>query len=253
VSVALDRRALCRVETAPPACWSRRRTRSRRRRPPDCRELVAKAPARSPRACSSSRVRAADCASSRVEAAAGSRVDGDSALAVAATAAVARALGASSAPRSCCGWPARRRERAGRRDEDGTTRPRGRRPRRRARRQARREGARRRSRPDRGGAAAGRRGEAGGRAGGLRRSRAPGSWTRGRARSSRSSEELVALSEQEAREAGDGRLRRGAQRVAGRRARRGGAARVAAQGRLVAVWAPRGSRGRGVARRCARP
>ncbi|HEY7924864.1 MAG TPA: hypothetical protein VII62_16870, partial [Vicinamibacteria bacterium] len=94
VSIALDRRAECRVETDAPGVVIEAKDALTKTAAADVAELVAKAPGSiAARVLELADVRSALRVVTEWKLPAGSGVDGDSALAVAATAAVARILG----------------------------------------------------------------------------------------------------------------------------------------------------------------
>ena len=249
VSVALDRRALCRVETGGSGVVLEAKDALTKTAAPDVAELVAKAP-------SAIAAHVLDLAGARTgmrvvsewKLPAGSGVDGDSALAVAATAAVARALGRDLEPEELLRLAREASRRAGRRDEDGHF-------------EALRGGVVLTEGAGRTLAARGLGGDPGrieealvlvdaGEAG-SDPSRPPAA--RGPALMDRvvealvagQSEELVALFGEEARESGDEPPSPGARHILDLVRAAGGAARALPQGRLVAIWAPPGARGPG--------
>jgi shikimate kinase len=250
VSVALDRRAECRVETSAPGVVIEAKDALTKTAAPDVAELVAKAPGSiAARVLELADVRSELRLVTEWKLPAGSGVDGDSALAVAATAAVARILGRKLEHQELLRLAREASRRAGRRDEDGhhgalwggvvLT-----------------EGAGDSLAAKALGVDPGRieealllvdAGEAGAepapppavRATGLME-RVVAALVAGR------SEELVALLGEEAGEAREGPAPvPGAQRVLDVVRAAGGAARSLPQGRLVAVWAPPGARGPG--------
>jgi shikimate kinase len=250
VSVALDRRAECRVETSAPGVVIEAKDALTKTAAVDVAELVAKAPGSiAARVLELAAVRSELRVVTEWKLPAGSGVDGDSALAVAATAAVARILGRNLEQEELLRLAREASRRAGRRDEDGhhgalwggvvLT-----------------EGAGDSLAAKALGVDPGRveealllvdAGEAGAeparapavRAAGLME-RVVAALVAGR------SEELVALFGEEAGEAQEGPVPvPGVQRVLDVVRAAGGAARSLPQGRLVAVWAPPGSRGPG--------
>jgi shikimate kinase len=250
VSIALDRRAECRVETSAPGVVIEAKDALTKTAAADVAELVAKAPG-------SIAARVLELADARSELRvvtqwklpAGSGVDGDSALAVAATAAVARILGRHLEPDELLRLAREASRRAGRRDEDGhhgalwggvvltegtgdalAARALGVDP-------GRVEEALLLVDAGEAGAEPARRPAV--RSAGLME-RVVAALVAGR------SEELVALLGEEAGEAREGPVPvPGAKRVLDVVRGAGGAARSLPQGRLVAVWAPPGSRGPG--------
>ena len=250
VSVALDRRAQCRVETSASGVVIEAKDALTKTQAGDVAELVAKAPGSiAARVLELADVRSGLRLVTEWKLPAGSGVDGDSAMAVAATAAVARILERKLEPQELLRLAREASWRAGRRDEDGhhgalwggvvLT-----------------EGAGDSLAAKALGVDPGRieealllvdAGEAGGeparppavRSAGLME-RVVAALVAGR------SEELVALLGEEAGEAREEPVPGpGAQRVLDVVRAAGGAARSLPQGRLVAVWAPPGSRGPG--------
>ena len=120
VSVALDRRAECRVEAGGPGVVIEAKDALTKTAAADVAELVAKAPGSiAARVLELADVRSELRVVTEWKLPAGSGVDGDSALAVAATAAVARILGRSLEPEELLRLAREASRRAGRRDEDG--------------------------------------------------------------------------------------------------------------------------------------
>jgi shikimate kinase len=251
VSIALDRRAECRVEAGSPGVVIEARDALTKTAAADVAELVAKAPGSiAARVLELADVRSELRVVTEWKLPAGSGVDGDSALAVAATAAVARIIGRHLEPQELLRLAREASRRAGRRDEDGhhgalwggvvLT-----------------EGAGDALAAKALGVDPGRIEEAlllvdAGEAG-AEPARPPAVPSAGlvervvAALVAGRSEDLVALLGEEAGEAGEGPvpLPGGAQRVLDVVRGAGGAARSLPQGRLVAVWAPPGSRGPG--------
>jgi shikimate kinase len=250
VSIALDRRAECRVEAGAPGVVIEAKDALTKTAAADVAELVAKAPGSiAARVLELADVRSELRIVTEWKLPVGSGVDGDSALAVAATAAVARIQGRNLEPQELLRLAREASRRTGRRDEDGhhgalwggvvLT-----------------EGAGDSLAAKALGVDPGRieealllvdAGEAGAqparppavRSAGLME-RVVASLVAGR------SEELVALLGEEAGEAREGPAPGpGAQRVLDVVRAAGGAALSLPQGRLVAVWAPPGSRGPG--------
>jgi len=249
VSVALDRRAVCRVETGAAGIVIEAKDALTKTAAPDVGELVAKAPGSiAGHVLDLAGVRTGMRVVSEWKLPAGSGVDGDSALAVAATAAVARALGRVIESEELLRLAREASRRAGRRDEDGHH-------------EALRggvvltEGAGDRLAAKGLGVDPGRieealllvdAGEAGGEA--MRPPAARGAGLMDRvvgALVAGQSDELAALLGEEAREATGEPPSPGARRILDVVRAAGGAARTLPQGRLVAVWAPPGSRGPG--------
>jgi len=249
VSVALDRRAVCRVETGAPGIVLEAKDALTKTAAADVAELVAKAPG-------SIAAHVLDLAGARTgirvasewKLPAGSGVDGDSALAVAATAAVARVLGRELEAEELLRLAREASRRAGRRDEDGHH-------------EALRggvvltEGAGGRLTAKGLGVDPGRIEEAlllvdAGEAG-AESTRPPAARGAGLmdlvvgALVAGQSDELAALFGEEARETGDEPPSPGARRILDLVRAAGGVARPLPQGRLVAVWAPPGARGPG--------
>jgi hypothetical protein len=249
VSIALDRRALCRVETGAAGVVIEAKEALTKTQAADVAELVAKAPR-------SIAAHALDLAGARGalrvvtewKLPAGSGVDGDSALAVAATAAVARAHGRELDPAELLRLAREASRRAGRRDEDGhhealwggVVLTKGSGPALTARAVDADPGRIDESLllVDAGEAGIEPTRAADVRSGGLMEG-VVAAIGAGR------SDELVALLGQEAREAGGEDCSPGARRVLDLVRTAGGAARALPQGRLVAVWAPPGARGPG--------
>jgi len=251
VSVALDRRAQCRIDTGVEGLTIEAKDALTRTTAADVGELVAKAPnSIAARALELGGVRSGLRVVTEWKLPVVSGVDGDSALALAATAAVARALGREPAPEELVRLAREAAWRAGRRDENGhhaalwggvvrtegagatlAAHPLGVDP---GRNEEALllvdagEAARETAQPPAGAAAA------------TLTERVVAALVGGR------SEELVGLIEEEGREASGGPPRTAAaQRVVDIVREAGGAARPLPQGRLVAVWAPPGSRGPG--------
>jgi shikimate kinase len=120
VSIGLDRRALCRVEAGGTGVVIEAKDALTKTAAADVAELVAKAPGSiAARVLELADVRSELRVVTEWKLPAGSGVDGDSALAVAATAAVARILGRSLEPQELLRLAREASRRAGRRDEDG--------------------------------------------------------------------------------------------------------------------------------------
>jgi hypothetical protein len=249
VGIALDRRALCRVETGAAGVVVEAKDALTKTSAADAAELVAKAPG-------SIVAHVLDLAGARNglrvvtewKLPAGSGVDGDSALAVAATAAVARVLGRDLDPDELLRLSREASRRAGRRDADGHQ-------------EALRGGVVLTAGAgdtlvaravavdpgrideslllvDAGEAAAGRPATSAVRNTGLM-DRVEAALAAGR------SDDLVALLGEQAPEGGEEAVAPAARRIVDLVRTAGGAARALPEGRLVAVWAPPGSRGPG--------